>query len=73
MHSNDEINELAEKVKAAHGQTILTFVLFNNHWKRYAPRNAGDIREYARRTGQDISTETCRRCYAEVKGCRDVG
>jgi len=35
--------ELAEKVKAASGQTELTFALFNNHWQGYAPRNATDM------------------------------
>jgi hypothetical protein len=30
-------------------------------------------REYTKRTGQDISTETCRRRYAEVRRCTDVG
>ena len=43
LYSNDEINELAEKVKAFSEQTNLTFVLFNNHWQGYAPRNAVDM------------------------------
>lgn len=43
LYSNDEINELAEKVKAFREQTNLTFVLFNNHWQGYAPRNAVDM------------------------------
>ena len=30
-------------------------------------------REYARRTGQDISTETCRRRYDEIRACKDIG
>jgi len=43
LYSPEEIQELAEKVKAASEKTKLTFVFFNNHWKAYAPRNAGDI------------------------------
>jgi uncharacterized protein YecE (DUF72 family) len=43
LYSSDEINELAGKVKAAAEQTGLTFALFNNHWRGYAPRNAVDI------------------------------
>lgn len=43
LYSNDEINELAEKVKVAREQGSLTFVLFNNHWRGYAPRNAIDM------------------------------
>jgi uncharacterized protein YecE (DUF72 family) len=43
LYSSDEINELYEKVKAASGQTKLTFALFNKHWQGYAPRNAVDM------------------------------
>ena len=43
LYSPQEIRELAEKVKAASEKTALTFVYFNNHWKAYAPRNAGDM------------------------------
>jgi uncharacterized protein YecE (DUF72 family) len=43
LYSSDEINELAQKVKAASEQTNLTFALFNNHWQGYAPRNAVDM------------------------------
>lgn len=43
LYSGDEINELAEKVKAASGGAKYTFALFNNHWQGYAPRNAVDM------------------------------
>ena len=43
LYSRDEINELAEKVRAVSGQTKYTFALFNNHWQGYAPRNAIDM------------------------------
>ncbi len=43
LYSPDEISELAEKVKAASQKTSLTLAFFNNHWKAYAPRNAGDM------------------------------
>jgi uncharacterized protein YecE (DUF72 family) len=45
LYSNDEINELAERVKKASEQTNLLFVLLNNHWRGYAPRNAIDIKK----------------------------
>ena len=40
LYSPEEINELANRVKLASGQTRLTFAFFNNHWQGYAPRNA---------------------------------
>lgn len=40
LYSENEINELAVKVKAATKKTKLTFAFFNNHWQGYAPRNA---------------------------------
>jgi uncharacterized protein YecE (DUF72 family) len=43
LYSSDEINELVEKVKVGSEQSSLTFALFNNHWRGYAPRNAVDI------------------------------
>jgi uncharacterized protein YecE (DUF72 family) len=43
LYSAEEIEELADKVKTAAGQTKLHFVLFNNHWQGYAPRNAVDL------------------------------
>ncbi len=43
LYSPEEIRELTEKVKAASEKTSVTFAFFNNHWKAYAPRNAGDM------------------------------
>jgi uncharacterized protein YecE (DUF72 family) len=43
LYSEDGINELSEKVKVASKETSLTFVLFNNYWQGYAPRNAVDM------------------------------
>jgi uncharacterized protein YecE (DUF72 family) len=43
LYSTEEIEELAENVKAAAKGTKLLFALFNNHWRGYAPRNAIDM------------------------------
>jgi len=43
LYSQDEINELTEKVKAVSNQVKYAFALFNNHWQGYAPRNAVDM------------------------------
>ena len=43
LYSQDEINELAEKVKTVSSQVKYAFALFNNHWQGYAPRNAVDM------------------------------
>jgi len=45
LYSAEEIEELAERVKAVAGQTKLMFVLFNNHWRGYSPRNAVDMKK----------------------------
>jgi len=43
LYSPEEINELAGKVKIASENAATTFAFFNNHWKAFAPRNAGDL------------------------------
>jgi uncharacterized protein YecE (DUF72 family) len=43
LYSPMEIEELVGRVKAAAARSQLLFALFNNHWKGYAPRNAGDM------------------------------
>jgi uncharacterized protein YecE (DUF72 family) len=43
LYSNEEIKELASKVRAASERAKLMFAFFNNHWRGYAPRNAVDI------------------------------
>ncbi|MDD4984553.1 MAG: DUF72 domain-containing protein [Dehalococcoidales bacterium] len=43
LYSEDEISELAERVKSASLNTQTTFAFFNNHWQAFAPRNAVSI------------------------------
>ncbi len=43
LYPQEEIIELAERVKATSQKSSLTFAFFNNHWRAYAPRNAGDL------------------------------
>lgn len=45
LYSSTEINELAERVKSATGQTKLLFAQSNNHWQGYAPHNANDLKK----------------------------
>jgi uncharacterized protein YecE (DUF72 family) len=40
LYSQTEIQELASRVKSVSEQAEMTFALFNNHWRGYAPRNA---------------------------------
>jgi uncharacterized protein YecE (DUF72 family) len=43
LYSPGEIEELAAKVRQSAATAKKTFAFFNNHWKAYAPRNAGDL------------------------------
>lgn len=43
LYSVEEISELADKVKKSRQEASLTFAFFNNHYKAYAPHNAGDL------------------------------
>jgi uncharacterized protein YecE (DUF72 family) len=43
LYSDEELNELAEKITIAGSKTQLLFAFFNNHWQGYAPRNAISI------------------------------
>ena len=45
LYSTEEIEELAYKVQTAAPKCKLTFALFNNHWRGYAPRNAVDMKK----------------------------
>jgi uncharacterized protein YecE (DUF72 family) len=45
LYSDEEIEELADRIKAAAGQTELMFVLFNNHWRGHSPRTAVDMKK----------------------------
>ena len=40
LYSQAEIQELASRVRSVSKQSEMTFALFNNHWRGYAPRNA---------------------------------
>jgi uncharacterized protein YecE (DUF72 family) len=45
LYSEEEINELAERIKTAAAKVRLLFAFFNNHWQAYAPRNANDLKK----------------------------
>jgi len=45
LYSDEEITELAGKVKGASEKTVLLFAEFNNHWQGYAPRNAVEMKK----------------------------
>jgi len=57
LYSQDEINELADKVKSLTGKAKLGFVLFNNHWRGYAPKNAVDMQKALQLPFKDITTQ----------------
>jgi uncharacterized protein YecE (DUF72 family) len=43
LYSAQEIEELAARVRQSAAAAKKTFAFFNNHWKAYAPKNAGDL------------------------------
>ena len=45
LYSPDEIDGLAQRVKASGEKVKMLFAFFNNHWQAYAPRNAGDLKK----------------------------
>ena len=45
LYDEQEINQLAERVKEARSKTKLLFAFFNNHWQAWAPRNANDLKK----------------------------
>lgn len=45
FYSENEVLDLAGRVKDISGKTKRVFAFFNNHWQAYAPRNAGDLRK----------------------------
>jgi uncharacterized protein YecE (DUF72 family) len=55
LYSPDEINELAGKVKAVSTRARYTFVMFNNHWQGYAPRNAVDMKKALQLPFQELA------------------
>jgi len=42
LYNQDEMNELAGRIRAAAEKTSLLFVFFNNHWRGGSARNAID-------------------------------
>jgi uncharacterized protein YecE (DUF72 family) len=57
LYSEAEIVELAEKVSSASDKSRLTLAYFNNHWKAYATRNAGDLRKALQLPFKDFSDQ----------------
>ena len=57
LYSPEEINELANRVKAAGNKAQLLFAFFNNHWQGYAPRNAVDIMRSLQLPFRELSTQ----------------
>ncbi len=45
LYSEEELEELAGKMKKVVGEAGLMFAQFNNHWQGYAPRNATDLKK----------------------------
>ena len=57
LYSQDEVNELADRVMSLTKQAKLAFVFFNNHWQAYAPRNAVDMQKVLQLPFKEISTQ----------------
>jgi len=57
LYSQEEVNELADKVKSLTEQAKLAFVFFNNHWQAYAPKNAVGMQKALRLPFKEISTQ----------------
>lgn len=57
LYSQEEVNELADKVKSLAEKAKLAFVLFNNHWRGCAPRNAVDMQKALQLPFKDIGTQ----------------
>jgi len=57
LYSPEEINELANRVKAAGNKAQLLFAFFNNHWQGYAPRNAVSIMRTLQLPFRELSTQ----------------
>ena len=56
LYSDEEISELADRVKQASRNSQLTFAFFNNHWQGYAPRNATGMMKRLEMPAKDIPT-----------------
>jgi uncharacterized protein YecE (DUF72 family) len=60
LYSPDEIQELSVRVRSTSTQTKTLFVLFNNHWQGYAPRNAVDIKRSLQLPLKELPAQTIR-------------
>ncbi len=58
LYSSREIGELSDRVRSSASLTDYTFVLFNNHWKAYAPRNANDLKRELSLPIKEPTTQT---------------
>jgi uncharacterized protein YecE (DUF72 family) len=54
LYSPEEIDGLADRVKAAGEKVRMLFAFFNNHWQAYAPRNANDLKRALQMPFQEI-------------------
>ena len=45
LYDNEEIEELAARMRPKLGNVQNMFAFFNNHWQAYAPRNANDLKK----------------------------
>ena len=50
----EEIEGLAERVKAAGEKVKMLFAFLNNHWQAYAPRNANGLKKALQLPFQEI-------------------
>ena len=57
LYSQEEVSELADKVKSFTEKAKLAFVLFNNHWQGYAARNAVDMQKALQLPFKEIGTQ----------------
>ena len=57
LYSQEEVNELMDKVKSLTEKAKLAFVLFNNHWRGCAPRNAVDMQKALQLPFKEIGTQ----------------
>jgi uncharacterized protein YecE (DUF72 family) len=57
LYSQEEVNELVNKVKSLTEKAKLAFVLFNNHWQAYAPRNAVDMQKALQLPFKELGTQ----------------
>jgi uncharacterized protein YecE (DUF72 family) len=57
LYSPQEVDELSEKVRNNSHKVSLSFAFFNNHWRAYAPRNAGDMMKALQLPFNDFSKQ----------------